>query len=118
MIYTEEPEDQLIYELRIYECYGGRLPNLNKRFSEHTCALFEKHGIKNVGYWTNLVGPSNNDLIYLVAFDDMGQRERAWASFQADPEWQKAKAASEEDGLIVKNVSNQILAATPYSPLK
>ena len=57
----------MIYELRIYECYGGRLPNLNKRFSEHTCALFEKHGIKNVGYWTNLVGPSNNDLIYLVA---------------------------------------------------
>ena len=108
----------MIYELRIYECYGGRLPALNKRFSEYTCELFERHGIKNVGYWTNVIGPSNNDLIYLVAFDDMGQRERAWASFQADPEWQQAKAMSEEDGLIVKNVSNQILAATPYSPLK
>lgn len=118
MTCEQELEDQLIYELRIYECIVGRLPNLNKRFNDHTCALFEKHGIKNIGYWTNLVGPSNNDLIYLVAFEDMGQRERAWASFQADPEWQAAKAASEEDGLIVKNVSNQILAATPYSPLQ
>ena len=75
----------MIYELRIYECYGGRLPALNKRFSEHTCELFERHGIKNVGYWTNVIGPSNNDLIYLVAFDDMGQRERAWASFPGGP---------------------------------
>ncbi len=107
----------MIYELRIYECYGGRLPALNKRFSEHTCKIFERHGIKNVGYWTNVVGPSSNELIYLVAFDDMGQREKAWASFANDPEWLQAKAASEEDGLIVKNVRNQILAPTPYSPL-
>ena len=37
----------MIYELRIYECFSGRLENLNARFRNHTLKLFEKHGIKN-----------------------------------------------------------------------
>ena len=50
----------MIYELRIYECFAGKLENLNSRFRNHTLSLFEKHGITNVGYWVNDVGPSNN----------------------------------------------------------
>ena len=52
----------MIYELRIYECFAGKLENLNARFRNHTLKLFEKHGITNVGYWVNDVGPSNNTL--------------------------------------------------------
>ena len=54
----------MIYELRIYECFAGKLENLNARFRNHTLKLFEKHGITNVGYWVNDVGPSNNTLTY------------------------------------------------------
>ena len=64
------------------------------------------------------VGPTSTELTYLLAFEDAGQRERAWESFRNDPEWQKVRAASEEDGLIVKNVRNQLLNPTPYSPLQ
>ncbi len=63
-------EAGLLYELRIYECFGGRLPALNQRFNDHTTKLFEKHGIKNIGYWTNEVGPSSTELIYMIAFED------------------------------------------------
>ena len=111
-------EAGLLYELRIYECFGGRLPALNKRFNDHTTAIFERHGIKNIGYWTTEVGPSSTELTYMIAFEDAGQRERAWESFRNDPEWNKVRAASEEDGLIVKNVRNLLLKPTPYSPLQ
>ncbi len=108
----------MIYELRIYECLLGRLPNLHARFADHTMKLFEKHGIKNIGYWVTDIGPSSNELTYMVAFEDAGQRSAAWASFRADPEWQRVVEESQRDGLIIQNVRNQILVPTPYSPIQ
>ena len=108
----------MIYELRIYECFAGKLPNLNDRFRNHTMALFEKHGIKNIGYWTHDVGPNSNQLVYLVAFEDHNQRAEAWASFRADPEWQKVFEESHKDGILVKNVENRLLAPTDYSQMQ
>lgn len=108
----------MLYELRVYECLPGRLPNLHARFADHTMALFEKHGIKNVGYWVTEVGPNSNELTYMVAFENAGQRVEAWASFKADPAWQKVFDDSHRDGLIVKNVRNQLLNPTPYSPMQ
>lgn len=108
----------MIYELRVYECYGGRLPALHERFSRHTLSLFDRHGIRSVGYWTTDVGGSSNELTYLLAFEDQGQRELAWRAFKADPEWQRVKAESERDGLLVRAIHNQILVPTDYSPLR
>jgi len=108
----------VIYELRIYDCFPGRLPALHERFARHTLPLFERHGIRSVGYWTTEIGPSNNELTYLLAFEDLGQRERAWHAFKSDPEWQRVKAESERDAPIVRAVRNQILMPTPYSPLQ
>lgn len=108
----------MIYELRIYECYAGKLPDLNKRFSEHTMKLFEKYGIVNVGYWITDVGPSNQELTYLLGFRDANHRMEAWDSFRADPEWQKVVEESHRNGIIVKNVRNQMLVPTDYSPMQ
>ena len=46
----------MIYELRVYHTVPGRLPALVKRFDTITCGLFEKHGIKQVGFWTVVIG--------------------------------------------------------------
>jgi hypothetical protein len=108
----------MIYELRVYECFTGKLPDLHNRFANHTMKLFEKYGIKNIGYWTTDVGESNQELTYILGFKDANHRMEAWASFRADPEWQKVVAESHKNGIIVKNVRNQILVPTPYSPLK
>src|SRR5512133_3773709 len=48
---TMSAADDRVFELRTYHCYEGKLPDLLKRFREHTTALFEKHGMTNVGYW-------------------------------------------------------------------
>ena len=108
----------MLYELRVYECLPGRLPNLHARFADHTFKLFEKHGIKNIGYWTTDAGDSNHELTYLVAFEDANQRAEAWASFRADPERERVFDESHRDGQIVKNVRNQLLTPTPYSPMQ
>lgn len=107
----------MIYELRIYDTLPGRLPALHKRFAEHTLALFERHGIKSIGYWEEAVGQSNR-LVYLLAFEDLAQRDRAFQAFQNDPEWIAARGESEKDGPIVSLVTNRILRPTPYSPLR
>lgn|SRR3990172_7740362 len=107
----------MIYELRIYEALPGRMAALHQRFANHTTQLFERHGIKAVGFWTNAIGGYSDQLIYLLAFDSLETRDRAWAAFQADPEWQKARAESEKDGPLVQRITNSILRATPYSPM-
>lgn len=106
----------MIHELRIYRTHPGKMPALLKRFRDHTTTLFERHGIRNVAYWLNTVGGRNDELWYVVAFEDSGQRERAWSAFQQDPEWQAVRAASEEDGPIVHHIENRLMTPTDFSP--
>ena len=108
----------MIYEYRVYEALPGKLPELNSRFRNHTLKMFERHGIKNIAYWTPSVGDYNNRLIYIVAFEDAQQRDRAWASFQADPEWQRVRSESETNGPLVARVTNSLLTPTDYSPMQ
>lgn len=108
----------MIHELRIYTAHPGKMGPLLARFRDHTLRLFEKHGIVNVGYWTNAIGGRNDELWYILGYEDLAQRERAWAAFMADPEWQAARAASEADGPLVHHLENRILAPTKFSPLR
>ena len=107
----------MIYELRSYEAVAGRMPALNDRFKNHTLGFFEKHGIKVIGFWEAVIGTSNV-LHYMVAFEDLAHRERAWASFQADEGWHKVRSESERDGPIVARIHNEIWRPSSYSPMR
>ncbi len=114
--YSPEPSISTnVQELRRYEAVPGKLPALNDRFGNHTNGLFKKQGIEVVGYWTQEVGTSN-ELIYMLGFDGLGDREKKWNAFQNDPEWQKARAASEVDGPLNRKSHNSIIRRTSYSP--
>lgn len=108
----------MIYEYRVYEAAPGKLPELHARFRNHTLGIFERHGIKNIGYWTSDAGDYSDRLIYIVAFEDGAHRERAWDAFRNDPEWQKVRADSEVDGPLTARVFNTLLSPTDYSPLR
>lgn len=108
----------MVYELRVYEAVPGRMPALLERFRAHTVRLFQKHGMTVVGCWTPVIGGWTNQLTYLLSYPDLAARERAWAAFQADPEWQAARADSERDGPIVARLKSQILTPTAFSPLQ
>ena len=108
----------MIYELRIYHCLPNRMPALLKRFETQTLRIWEKHGIRQAGFWTTLIGPSNHDLTYLLAWESLAEREKKWAAFVSDPEWIAAKAQSEKGGPIVASFSNAILQPTAFSSVK
>ncbi len=108
----------MIYETRVYRCLPGRLPALLKRFETITLKLWEKHGIKQVGFFTTLVGESNQELTYILAWESLAAREKIWNGFAPDPEWLTARAKTEEDGQIVGNIVNQLLAPTSFSAMK
>ena len=108
----------MIYELRVYRCVPGRLPDLNRRFESVTLKIWERHGIRPVGFWTTLIGDSNQELHYLLEWKDLAERERVWGGFMADPEWLKARAETERNGPIVANIANTILAPTAFSKMK
>ena len=108
----------MIYEVRIYRCVPGRLPALLNRFANITLKIWERHGIKQAGFWTTLVGESNQDLHYLLAWESLADRDKKWAAFQADPEWIAKRAETEKDGAIVANVDVQILQPTAFSSVK
>lgn len=106
-----------IYELRIYRCRPGRLPALLTRFETKTLEIWEKHGIKQAGFFTTLIGESSVDLTYLLEWDSLAEREKKWNAFMSDPEWIKARSDSEKDGQIVANISSQILRPTGFSKI-
>jgi hypothetical protein len=108
----------MIYEMRVYRCVAGRLPALLKRFETVTLALFEKHGIRPAGFFTTLIGTSNQELTYFLAWESMADREQKWTAFATDPAWVSARAESEKDGQIVENITSQLLAPTAFSSVK
>lgn len=108
----------MIYELRVYHCVPGRLPALLKRFETITLKIWEKHGIRQAGFWTVLIGESNQDLYYLLAWDSLAERETKWNAFASDPEWLAKRAETEKDGAIVASLSSQILQPTAFSSVK
>ena len=109
-----EPDGRL-YELRTYHAEPGKLDALLTRFRDHTCKLFEKHGMTNVGYWT----PVENQerlLIYLLAYPDRASRDASWQAFMGDEEWKKAASASEVEGKLVGKIDQSFFTATDFSP--
>ena len=108
----------MIYELRVYRCIPGRLPDLLKRFETVTLDIWARHGIRQAGFWTTLVGESNQDLTYLLAWDSLASRETIWNAFQSDPDWIAKRAQTEANGPIVANIASSFLQPTGFSSVK
>ena len=108
-----------VYELRTYTAAEGKMDAVNARFRDHTDKIFSKHGMKSIGYWTPTDPPlAGSTLIYILEHKSRDAAKASWAAFQADPEWQKAKAASEAQGRIVTKAESVFMTTTDYSPMK
>ena len=108
----------MIHELRIYRCLPGRLPALLNRFQTTTLDIWARHGIRQAGFWTTLIGESNQELTYLLAWESLAERDTKWTAFQSDPEWINKRAETERDGQIVGNITSQLLVPTSFSSVK
>ncbi len=114
LIYAKKT-DTRYYEMRIYYCEPGRLPNLLTRFRDHTTKIFERHGMTNVGYWVPIQN-DKNALYYILSYPNKEAREASWKAFGADPEWKKVAEESQRDGKIVAKVESIFMNSTDFSP--
>ncbi|MCH2548819.1 MAG: NIPSNAP family protein [Alphaproteobacteria bacterium] len=108
----------MLYELRVYDCVPGRLPDLLNRFENITLDLWQKHGIKQAGFWTTAIGESNQILYYMLEWESLADREKKWDAFQNDEEWLSKRAETEKNGTLVASVTNSILQPTSFSSVK
>jgi hypothetical protein len=115
---TPSKADNRIFEMRTYFANEGKLEALHARFRDHTCKLFEKHGMTNIGYWVPVGDNPERKLVYLLAYPSKEAREASWKAFQADEDWKKAKAESEKNGVLVGKVDSVFLTGTDYSAIK
>ena len=108
-----------VFELRTYYAAPGKMDALNARFRDHTNVLFKKHGMEIIGFWQP-TDPKEADkkLIYVLAFPSKEAADKSWKAFREDPDWIKAKEASEKDGKLVDKVDSVFLNPTDYSPIK
>ena len=106
-----------VYELRTYDIHPGKMADINARFQNHTMRIFKHHGIEVVGFWQHDEGDAGQ-LIYVCRFESEAKLKEAWAGFRADPEWTEAKATSERNGLLVRQVTSVVMQPTPYSPVR
>ena len=111
--------DAPVYELRIYTTNEGKLPDLLKLFREHTCEIFQRHGIENIAYWVPIekVDGADNTLIYIIRHKSRDGAKESWKAFGADPDWKAAQKASEANGkILAKPPVSIFMTTTEYSP--
>jgi hypothetical protein len=113
-------KDSRCFEMRTYYAAPGKFEDMNRRFRDHTCALFKKHGMELVGFWIpqDKEQGSENTMVYILAHKSREEAKKSWAAFSNDPEWKKVRNESEANGKLVEKVESVYLSATDYSPMK
>lgn len=108
-----------VFEMRTYYAAEGKFDALQKRFRDHTVGLFQKHGMTSIGYWVpqDAKDGKGTKLVYILAYPSREAAKASWEAFQADPEWQRVKAASETGGKLVDKVESVFLDPTDYSTI-
>jgi hypothetical protein len=111
--------DTRVFEMRTYFANPGKMKALHARFRNHTCKLFQKHGMTLIGFWSpEMKEEAEQKMIYILAFPNRQAVDKTWQAFVNDPDWKKAKADSEKDGGLVAKVERVFLNPTDYSPMK
>ncbi|GAA0879122.1 hypothetical protein GCM10009119_20900 [Algoriphagus jejuensis] len=116
---TPIPTGSGIFQMRTYHCFPDKIENIQARFRDHTRDLFKKQGLKNYPYWLTVEKDgSQPKLVYLLGHDSEDAFNAAFERFRADPDWIKARDASEESGKIVEKVDAVFFKTLPFSPMK
>jgi hypothetical protein len=111
--------DTRVYELRTYTAMPGKIDNVLARFRDHTLKIFERHGMKNIGYFVPMdaADGAGEKLVYVLEHASREAATASWKDFSADPEWQEVRKASEANGKIVAKAESIFLSAADFSPV-
>ena len=107
-----------VYELRVYHAAEGKLEPLLARFRGRERAIFERHGMHCVAFWTATDDPlKGHTLIYMLRHKSRAIADENWKNFRDDPEWVKLKAETEANGALVEKHESTFMSLTDFSPV-
>jgi hypothetical protein len=100
-----------IYELRTYESHDIKKAKKKvEMFNEGgEIDIFKNTGFTPVFYGETLAGNMMPCLTYMLAFNNMDERDKSWAAFGADPGWKKL-AADPQYKDTVSNITDVFLS--------
>ena len=107
-----------IFELRTYESHGIKAAKKKiEMFNEGgEIKIFLKSGFHPVFYGETLIGPKMPNLTYMLAFNDLADRDAKWKVFGGSPEWKELRGKPEYED-TVSNITDIILRPTGYSQI-
>ncbi len=114
------PKAPRIFELRVYHAPSWpHLKFLHERFAGPETKIFARNGVHPIFYTSCVIGPNMPNLTYVIPFENLAAREKAWNAFGADPEWVKVRQESiDQHGQMTANNQISIYRAAPYSPVR
>ncbi len=114
------PKTPRVFELRVYHAASQRhLRALNERFAGPESKIFHRVGVNPIFYTSTVIGPNMPNLTYVIPFEDLATREKAWNAFSADPEWIKVRQQSvDQYGQVTVFNEIAIYRAAAYSPIR
>jgi len=116
----DEKRPGRIFEIRTYE--SNTIDTLKRKigmFNEGEIAIFRKLNMLPVFFGETIVGRNMPNLTYMLAFDDLAAREKAWKAFGTDPDWQKMRIQPGlTDPEVVSNISNSIVQPLALSEIR
>jgi hypothetical protein len=117
---AEKPKAPRYFEMRVYHAPTQRqLRMVHERFAGPEIKIFHRVGVHPILYADTVFGNEMPNLTYLIPFDSLDAREKAWDAFGADPEWVKVRAESVARGGQIVNYQNiSLWRAAPYSPIQ
>ncbi len=109
-----------VFEMRMYE--APTLAGLTRKvgmFNGGEMALFERLKMRPVFGGETIAGARQPNLIYMLSFDDLAQREELWGKFGSDPEWKHLSAPPElSNAETVGIISNSLWKPLSFSSIR
>ena len=109
-----------LFEVRMYE--SNNLTTLHKKikmFNDGEAGIFKRLGMQPVFFGETLIGQNQPNLVYMLSYEDLTAREKAWRAFGADSEWKKLRETPGlSDAEIVSNITNYLVSPLPFSPIR
>ena len=108
-----------VLEIRTYTTHEGRLPALVERMGHGEGEVFERLGMKPVGFFVAAEAPkSENTFVYILSHESREKAKENWARFRDDPAWKEIRQRSEAAGPIVAKAETIFVDPTDFSPIK
>lgn len=105
-----------IFELRTLSFDDSRkLAQTSDWVEQGARAKMEQHGMFAMGFWTTVIGVSPR-LTYMLVFEDLTHRDRAWAAYHTDPQYEGMQDALYPNGQsLIAGTESCLMRGTEFS---